>query len=226
MTAGRVVLWRHGQTDWNASGRYQGQADIALNAAGREQARAAAAIVATLHPTALWSSPLERARDTAGALATLTGLVVQTDPQLMEINVGEWVGMTTQEATAADPAFGAALREGRDYRRSATGETAMETGERIAGAVRRIAGSLGPDDTVVIATHGLAARLGIARLLGLDYAQSVLLAGLRNCSWSVVEPSRDGDGWRLLSYNNVAPELAEPTAQASSTADGGEAATG
>ena len=74
MTADRLVLWRHGQTDWNVTGRFQGQADVPLNATGEAQAAAAAAVLANMEPTVLWASDLERTRQTSAALTALTGL--------------------------------------------------------------------------------------------------------------------------------------------------------
>lgn len=209
MTASRLVVWRHGQTDWNASGRYQGQADVPLNDTGRTQARAAAPELAAMEPSLLYASDLSRAVETASALAELTGLEVVTDARFREICVGDWVGLTNAEAFALDPDFELALAEGRDHRRSATGETATETGERIAAALDDV-GRRAPDgSTVVVATHGLATRMGISVLLGLDHAGSQLLAGPRNCSWSILEPFRGA--WRLLAYNCVAPRA--PLAQ-------------
>jgi glucosyl-3-phosphoglycerate phosphatase len=78
----RLVLWRHGQTEWNVDGRGQGHLDIPLDDVGRDQAKAAATRLASLRPTAIISSDLSRAYETALALAELTGLEVQRDPAL------------------------------------------------------------------------------------------------------------------------------------------------
>ena len=72
-----LILWRHGQTDYNSQGRIQGQVDIPLNETGRDQARRAADGIAALGPTRIVSSPLARARATAEVLASLTGLSVE-----------------------------------------------------------------------------------------------------------------------------------------------------
>lgn len=203
MTAKRLVIWRHGQTDWNVDGRYQGQLDIGLNETGRQQAELAAPYLAELHPAQLWSSPLSRARDTAEALARIVELDVRTDARLKEVDVGEWEGLTTAEVYGLDPAFADAMQSGRDARRS-TGETATEVGRRVAAALDDI-GMAAPDgSTVVVASHGLATRMGVATLIGLDYAHSLSLAGLRNCAWSIVEPARL-TRWRLLMFNATAP---------------------
>ena len=88
-----LILWRHGQTDYNLQGRIQGQVDIPLNDTGRQQAQRAADDIAALGPTRIVSSPLVRARDTAEVLASLTGLSVEIDPGLVEKSFGTWEGL-------------------------------------------------------------------------------------------------------------------------------------
>ena len=65
MTAARIILWRHGRTEWNLDNRFQGQADIPLDPVGRRQARRAATALASFEPAFVWSSDLDRARSTA-----------------------------------------------------------------------------------------------------------------------------------------------------------------
>ncbi|MFT4228459.1 histidine phosphatase family protein [Micropruina sp.] len=202
MTAARVVVWRHGETGWNAEGRYQGQADVPLNERGRGQAVAAALRIAELRPDRIVSSDLQRAATTAGQLAKCTGLDVELEPRLREINVGDWAGMTNAEVYAAHPDFATALQAGRDARRSATGETGAEAGARVAEALLDIAEASPDGSTVVVVGHGFALRVATVFLLGLDYAHNLTLGGLWNASWSVLQPA--GASWRLLSYNNVA----------------------
>ncbi|MFT3861168.1 histidine phosphatase family protein [Micropruina sp.] len=202
MTAARLVVWRHGETSWNVEGRYQGQAEVALNARGVQQAQASAPFIAALQPSRIVSSDLGRARATAGALAERVGLPVELEPRLQEINVGEWVGLTNAEVFAAHPDFAEALFAGRDARRSATGETGAQAGARVAEALLDIAESTPDGQTVVAVGHGFALRVATVFLLGLDYVHNLTLGGLRNASWSVLQPA--GERWRLLSWNNVA----------------------
>ncbi len=202
MTAARVITWRHGETAWNAEGRYQGQADVPLNDRGLAQASAAAVRIAELRPDRIVSSNLSRAAVTAQQLARHTGLPVELEPRLQEINVGDWAGLTNVEVYAAHPEFAAALRSGRDARRSTTGETGAEAGARVAEALLDIAEDSPDGSTVVVAGHGFALRVAMVFLLGLDYAHNLTLGGLWNASWSVLQPG--GESWRLLSYNNVA----------------------
>ncbi len=205
MTASRVILWRHGETAWNAQGRYQGQADVPLNDRGLAQAAAAAVRIAGLRPDRIVSSDLGRAATTARELASCTGLTVELEPRLQEINVGDWAGLTNDEVFAAHPDFAAALRAGRDAQRSASGETGAQAGARVAEALLDIAEGSPDGSTVVAVGHGFALRVAMVFLLGLDYAHNLTLGGLWNASWSVLQPG--GESWRLLSYNNVADQV-------------------
>ena len=102
MAGNRVLLWRHGQTDWNIINRFQGHSDIPLNDVGRYQVQHAAEILAGMNPTTIISSDLGRAHETAKALAKLTGLSVSTDENLRETNGGLWEGKTGSENRAED----------------------------------------------------------------------------------------------------------------------------
>lgn len=204
----RLVLWRHGQTDWNLAGRFQGRRDIALNAAGVAQAQAAAPRVAALYPTRIVSSPLARARATAEALAELVGLEVVCDDRLMEIDVAEWEGLTIADVRAAHPDFAAAAAAGLDVRRGVSGETDGEVGARVGQALREIAAA-GSDELVCVVTHGLAMQAGAANLLGWDFVASRQLALVRNCAWSELEPLADRR-WRIRSWNVTADDAVDP----------------
>ena len=96
----RVVLWRHGQTDWNVENRFQGHSDIALNKVGEYQVSEAAKVLAALRPDRIISSDLMRAQATAAALAALTDIKVEIDPGLRETNGGLWEGKTGPENRA------------------------------------------------------------------------------------------------------------------------------
>src|SRR5215831_6697386 len=89
----RLVLWRHGQTQWNVDGRFQGQSDIPLDPVGEQQAERAARLLAALQPAAIFSSDLARATATAAPLARLTGLRVIPEKDLRERFGGRWEGL-------------------------------------------------------------------------------------------------------------------------------------
>lgn len=196
----RVVLWRHGQTAWNLEGRFQGQVDIPLDAKGVTQSEEAAARLAALHPTAILSSPLQRAVRTAAALAELTGLAVAMEPDLSERGGGAWEGLTNTEIKARYPA---------EYRswQAPDGETSADVAKRVGAALERAIGRMSDDGPLVIVSHGAALRLGLANLLGFPEELWDRLGGLSNCSWSVVAEMRKG-GWRLVEHN--AGTLPEP----------------
>jgi len=201
VTASRLVLWRHGETDWNAAGRMQGHLDIPMNATGERQARAAAAVLAEQHPaTRIVSSDLTRAQTTARMLADLTDLPVATDKRLREINVGEWVGLTYDDIIATDPRLCEAMRRGDDVRRSQSGENATELGLRVAAALRDIVEEAEDGESVVVVTHGLAALYGAVFLAGGDFEDSRMLGVIQNCAWVVMAPDRH-DAWRIRQYN-------------------------
>jgi len=204
MTAARLVVWRHGRTEWNATGRFQGQSDVGLDDVGRRQAAAAARELARLGIDQIVSSDLVRARDTAEALATVTGLPVTTDPRLREIHVGTWAGLTSHEVADVDPEYADAYSRGEDYRRSATGETTTEVAHRASTALTEIVRAAADDTTVVAAMHGLAGRVGVCAFLDLPYETWHSFAGLHNCAWVILRRARNLR-WRLDGYNLTAP---------------------
>ena len=153
----RLVLWRHGQTAWNAEKRFQGQRDVDLDATGVAQARIAAGMLAQLPPTAIVSSDLSRARVTAEALAEATRLPVTYDARLRETDAGEWQGLARPELMArfaGEVAAWAAVgpRPGGGERRS---EVAARMTAAIGDAFDRLDE---PDPTLVVVSHGESAR--------------------------------------------------------------------
>ncbi|MGW1344113.1 histidine phosphatase family protein [Kribbella sp. NPDC002412] len=207
MTAGRLIVWRHGRTEWNLQDKIQGQADIPLDDVGISQARSAAARLASLAPTRLFASDLQRAAATAGELAALTGLKIEYDEALREIDVDDWAGMTMAELAAIHPEAAARIRAGEPQRRGTAGETVEEVALRFSEALGRIAAQGSSEDTVVVATHGLAARVGICVFLGIPPAHWPAFGGLANCNWVSLLPSRN-HRWRIEEWN--AGSLPEP----------------
>ena len=198
----RLVLVRHGQTDHNREGRLQGQVDIPLNENGRHQAETLARTVVASPPDVIVSSPLSRARDTAGAIARACGLQVTTDEAFLERSFGQWEGLRGEDIRSRWPS------EHADWRahRPITGldiEDRPEVGERVAAACRRLLEE-NPEGTVMVVAHGAAITLGITALLGLDMRGFRGIAGLENCHRSVLEPlhAEPKEGlMRLLSHN-------------------------
>lgn len=202
MTAGSLLLLRHGTTDWNNDGRFQGHADVPLNAEGLALAERTAAALAGCRPARVVSSDLSRARETAQAVAAVTGVDVEVDPRLREVDVGTWAGLDMETVGRLEPDFWPALRQGRDFRRSPEGETATESGERVAAVLRDYAAAAAGDEVVLAVGHGLSLRVGALLLMGLDYSHARLFGGLANCGWIELEPGEAY--WRLRAYNRVA----------------------
>jgi broad specificity phosphatase PhoE len=198
----RVVLLRHGRTEWNATGRFQGQLDAPLDVMGKAQAVAAAVAVGPMQPDAIVSSDLSRCADTAAAVAAETGLDVVLDPRLREINLGEWQGLTRAEARSRFPEEYAGWQAGEDRRRG-DGETYAEVGARASACVIEWLDRLGAGATLLAVTHGGTARATIGSMLGFDPDLYWRLAPLGNCRWSLLADI--GRGWRLEEHNAGSP---------------------
>ena len=202
----RLVVWRHGNTDWNATHRVQGQTDVGLNALGRRQAVDAAEILARLKPDAIVASDLRRAADTAAALASATGRPLSYDKRLRERYFGAWQGHTMTEVAELFPDQHARWTAGREV--GGDVETLDELGRRVSEALLDAAALASPGGTVVVATHGAAARQGVGHLLGWPIEQLRTLRALQNCHW--VELTLDSKrGWQVAAYN-VGPFAERP----------------
>lgn len=187
----RLVLWRHGQTTYNAERRFQGQSDVPLNAAGLQQAEHAAPHLAAMRPAAIFSSDLSRAAQTAAVLARLTGLPVQLDKDLRERAGGSWEGLTADEIRELYPRAYAAWEP-------PDGETVAAVADRASLAMERIADRLPGGSLAVVVAHGGALGFGSARLLRIPDDLRAL-GPFGNCHWSVI--SRRAGKWRLLEHN-------------------------
>lgn len=204
----RLVLWRHGRTEWNVANRFQGNRDVDLDDVGRSQAHAAAASLTRMDPDLIVSSDLRRAADTAQVLADRLGLSVRTDADLRETNGGAWEGRTRAEILAADEDLFRAWIAGHDVRPPG-GETRDEVVARVMGSIRRHLRDLPEGGTMVVASHGGSIRGAIGGLLGLAPEQWTALGVISNCAWSVLNeltlPAEPGGKsttrWRLEEYN-------------------------
>lgn len=158
LSAPGVLLVRHGQTEWNAEGRWQGWADIALTDAGVAQAREGAARLASLienTPVVVVSSDLERARATAGAIAEALGAELEPPmDDLRERHIGAWSGLLTAEIEAGWPGWLGMWRDG-ELASTPNGEAEAELRARTSGALQLLSERAVSEDCVVIAvTHG------------------------------------------------------------------------
>ena len=210
----RVIFWRHGRTAWNASRRFQGQNDIPLDDVGERQVDRAAALLAgklAAYPergtVKIVSSDLSRAFSTAQALSALTGVGVDVDKRLRETFGGVWEGLSFEEIERAYPAEIKLWQLDEPNVRAGGGETRTEVAGRMVAAILEAVTALQAGGTLVVATHGGATRVALAKLLGLPEHLWRTLSGLSNCHWSVVEqaqPSLAGASewhWRLTEHN-------------------------
>lgn len=189
-----LVLVRHGATEWNETKRAQGHADIPLSDLGRRQAVGIAQELAHLPVVGVYSSDLIRAYDTAAPIARLHDLEVRKDPDLREIDQGEWTGLHTDEIRARWPALWGAARH---YSSRPGGESPAMVRARALRALRRIVEEY-PDGTVVIVSHGGTIRWLSAEALGYDDVSAARLRGLVN-GGGVALQGRLNDGHLVLS---------------------------
>jgi broad specificity phosphatase PhoE len=164
----QLLVLRHGQSEWNASGRWQGHADPPLDRAGQLQAVAAAEVLGTFD--AVWASDLQRATLTAQIIAELLGIgPVQIDPRLRETDVGPWQGLTRAEVEEGWPGFLA------EHRRPDGFEPYDLAAARLHAALTDIAAEHHGGQVLVI-SHGGAIR-ALRRSLGGDSPRLPNLSG-------------------------------------------------
>jgi broad specificity phosphatase PhoE len=162
-----VYLARHGESDWNVERRWQGHADRPLTERGREQAARLAARLADVELDAIYASDLRRAWETAEAVARSRGIEVVRLPELREVDVGSWCGLTRDECAELYPdAFARWQAGGSGWNK---GESYEDMGERIVAAIRRLAVEHA-GGTILVVSHGGPIRAVHAHALGVDIA--------------------------------------------------------
>lgn len=196
-----VILWRHGNTDWNTEWRFQGQTDVPLNELGMAQAATAAGKLALLKPELLVTSDLSRTVATAAALAEVTGLPVERDVRLRERYFGGWETLTHEEIQQRFPTSYARWRSG-DPQPGDGIEPISDLGKRVAEGIRQAAERV-PGKTAVLVTHGGSVKWGIAALLGWSEGVAETLRVMGNCHWAQLQVDAHR-GWVLAGYNLVA----------------------
>ena len=208
MSVRRLVLLRHGQTEWNAGSRMQGQLDTDLTDLGREQASAAAEVLAKRQPLVIVSSDLRRALDTATALGERSGVPVSVDERLRETHLGDWQGLTHLEVDALAPGARPAWRDDARWAPHG-GESRVDVAERSLPLVSEILaaqsdwGSDQSDRPVVLVAHGGLIAALTAGLLDLPVDNWPVLGGMGNASWAQLSGHDVGGTikWRLDVWN-------------------------
>ena len=213
MTIRRLVMLRHGQTEFNAGSRMQGQLDTVLSDLGRDQAVAAAEVLAKRQPLLIVSSDLRRALDTAESLGERSGLPVDVDARLRETHLGDWQGLTHIEVDAAAP--GARIAWRNDARWAPHGgESRVDVAARGLPLVKELVsgqrewGTDEPERPVVLVAHGGLIAALTAALLKLPVDNWPVLGGMGNASWVQLSGNSDDDDadfddirWRLDVWN-------------------------
>ena len=189
--------------------RAQGHADVALTDEGVKQALHAAGELAHLKLAAVYSSDLQRAYDTAKVIADSQGVEVIVDPDLREIDQGEWEGLTVEEIRSRWPEeWGPA----RHYSARPGGETPQQVRDRALKAVQRAVEAY-PDETIVVVSHGGTIRWISAESLGYDDRRSARIRGLGNGGIVCVEGQIAEAGLKLDCYerwDGATPDLDDP----------------
>lgn len=193
-----ILLVRHGQTDWNAKFFVMGRSPIPLNEVGREQAARLAKYLSTRKISALISSPVRRALETAETLSKTIGLEVEKDDRLAEIDYGKWVGKHFDEVAKAEPKLW------HDYHRDPK-NVVLPGGESIKDVIARISDLLKSvearfnDGTIALVSHADVLKLIILELLKLDIS-NVQKISIDNCA-AILLRKYEVIGWRLVLFN-------------------------
>lgn len=199
MTLRRLVLWRHGETDYNAASRMQGQLDSVLTDVGRNQARFAVPALARFSPDLVVASDLKRATDTATIFTEATGVPLRFDKRLRETHLGLWQGMTGAQVDEQWPGARQVWQTDPAWTPPG-GEARVEVAARASEVVTDLDQST--EDTAVLCAHGGLITALTGHLLELPVSTWAKLGGIGNCHWVVLaRRATSGLAWRLIVYN-------------------------
>ncbi len=177
----RLLLVRHGETDWNAAGRIQGSTDTALNARGRAQAAELAERLRAAGPAeALYTSPMLRARETAEIIGAALGLVPQPMEELRELSFGAWEGCSWEEIQRRWPGDFAWCETDRFNRAPPGGESYAQLARRVLPAVEDIRRR--PGGTAIAVCHSAVIRTVLCALNGLTIGEGYAQLKIKNGS--------------------------------------------
>ncbi|RZT87662.1 glucosyl-3-phosphoglycerate phosphatase (pgm family) [Pseudonocardia sediminis] len=203
MTLRRLLLLRHGQTEYNLAGRLQGHLDTKLTERGQEQAAAAAKRLGEDAFDRIISSDLSRAHETALAVAEVAGMPVTVDPRLRETHLGDWQGASVDEVETDDPGAIAAWRADPTWAPPG-GESRVHVVARSMPVVDELDAEFADDpderNVLLVAHGGLIAGL-VCGLLDLPQSAWPVIGGMGNTKWAVVARRDDHPRWRLSGYN-------------------------
>ncbi|MCA1783163.1 MAG: histidine phosphatase family protein [Dermatophilaceae bacterium] len=214
----RLVILRHGESEANRAGVWQGQFDSPLTEVGVLQAQGAAKVIAMSSPSVIVASDLMRAARTGAIVSEAAEVPVSYDARLREIAVGKWTGMSGELVKSEFAEERERHLRGEDFKRGVTGESLSDVQDRVRPMLEEVLGRLESGRVGVLATHGITARVIVGTLLGLEISQMWhLFGGFGNCHWAEVAESTlaappsfpvvGGATWRLQAWNLRAPVL-------------------
>ena len=191
-----LTLVRHGQTAANTGGIWHGSTDTPLSDHGHEQAaRVAEGIRKRFQPDAIYASDLQRAHNTARAIAQAVGVEIQLNPGLREYDLGSWEGRSYRELWDKEDLWGN-MRKDPDFAPHG-GESPLEVTQRLVGTLEAIAADH-PGEHVVCVAHGGAMSMALGHILDGDYSQWKRI--LDNCSVAQITLPPDPE---LLCFNEA-----------------------
>ena len=196
----KLVLVRHGETEWNKLGKFQGREDIALNARGLAQAKETAQAVIEWQHSAVYSSPLKRTMQVAEEISRLSGKPVEQVPGVQELSLGDLEGVTGEEMRSGWPEVYAAWRDDPASVAMPNGESLSQLQERAWNALVELEQSHMQDEALILVSHNFAIRSMIGKILGMPLSNFHRMS-LNLSSICTVEV--DQRGRRLSSYNST-----------------------
>ncbi|QNH54089.1 histidine phosphatase family protein [Selenomonas timonae] len=204
-----IIIIRHGETEWNKTGRFQGHSDVPLSAEGRTQAAALGKNLIVDHVDAIYASDLTRAMETAAPLAARFGLPVISDPQLRELNFGAWEGRNFNDVNAENPNAMKNFYTDPEQADIPESEPFPEFQRRVAGRVREIVAHE-RGKRVVIVSHGASIRILLADLLSMPIRSIWHLSQLNT---AVNKIRFEDDGFAVVTLMNDTSHLRVGDAQ-------------
>lgn len=197
----RIILIRHGQTQWNSEGRVQGRTDIPLNARGMAQAEAVGEWLSSRKIDAVYASPLMRAHDTAKAIADRHNLCVKLLDEMIEIEFGLWEGKTSRELSKEFPEFWVDWSWHLDEEKSAMmrAESAYAILARAKRAVSAVMDENAADATAVVVSHTMPIKLLMADAVGIPL-EKMRQVKVDNCGVCELELHK-GEPSKLITWN-------------------------
>jgi broad specificity phosphatase PhoE len=194
----RLVLIRHGESEWNVERRIQGQSGTGLSTRGLQQAHETAQALGPVYPDALLAtSDIERCRVTAAAFGDVLGAEPLIEAGLRERHFGAWTGRLARDVATQDRERWERWRRGEDVVAEVGGEDTWTLVDRVVSAYHQLL-TRAAGRPVICITHGGSIYHGVHALLGLD---SPILGGVANCSVTELAVA-GGDAW-LESWNQV-----------------------